>query len=202
MVAFVSTIDCCALALAHITSASTRRHATPSLVLRDSDVLSNLCDGHLGLGLKWGVIVWLVGIALRRSADAPYMRRWKYLLRRQKLSTKNDETQRVAQKQLRIFSYHGLRESCRRARRYPLGKPCFRERNDETADDCNEEGPGSPSPRFLNSSRSSARFVSIGRASWRVAVGSRILASCRGSKARGLGRRGHYRVVLAHQFRY
>jgi hypothetical protein len=27
-------------------------------VLRDSDVLSNLCDGHLGLGLKWGVIVW------------------------------------------------------------------------------------------------------------------------------------------------
>jgi hypothetical protein len=77
---------------------------TPSLVLRDREALSNVRDGHLGLGLKRGIIVSEVGIAHRRSADAPYMRQWKYLLRCQKLSTKNDLTHRVAQQQLQIFA--------------------------------------------------------------------------------------------------
>jgi len=44
-----------------------------------------------------------VGIALRRRADAPYMRRWQYLLPCQQLSTKNDDTLDVGQRHIQIF---------------------------------------------------------------------------------------------------
>ena len=47
-----------------------------------------------------------MGIALRRRADAPYMRRWQYLLPCQKLSTK-DDTPHVGQQHLQIFVVSG-----------------------------------------------------------------------------------------------
>jgi hypothetical protein len=75
------------------------------------------------------------------------MRRWKYLLRCQRLSTKNADTkaadtQRVAQQQLQIFVVSRAQRKLSEARRQLPGKSCFRDRNDETAADCDEEGLG------------------------------------------------------------
>jgi hypothetical protein len=47
-----------------------------------------------------------VGIALRRRADAPYMRRLQYLPRYQQLSIENDAPLYVVGPHLRILSYH------------------------------------------------------------------------------------------------
>jgi hypothetical protein len=103
-----------------------------------------------------------VGIALRRSTDAPYMRRWKYRLRRQKLSTKNDDTLRVGQQQLQIFVVsRAQRKLSQGARRQLLGKYSSVRGTTKLWLTATSKDWGSQSSRFLNSWRSSPSFVSM-----------------------------------------